>query len=205
MRTRKGIVLVLSAPSGAGKTTVVHGLVESLEDVRFSVSFTTRSPRPIEQEGVDYYFVSEDVFLAKKERGEFLEWAEVHGKLYGTGRTETENVCADGVDILLDVDVQGAEQVKRSKPDSVSVFMLPPSFEELKRRIRHRGLDDPDVIEDRLRTARNEAELYRNYDYIIINEDIYRSVELLRAIVFAERARSHLLEGLVKPILESFE
>jgi guanylate kinase len=129
----------------------------------------------------------------------------VHGRLYGTGRAETERVCAGGVDILLDVDVQGAEQVKRAKPDAVTIFMLPPSFEELKRRLSHRGLDDPGVIEQRLRTARTEAERYGDYDYIIINEDIYRSVELLRAIVFAERARSHLLEALVNPILESFE
>jgi guanylate kinase len=206
MSKRRGIVLVLSAPSGAGKTTVVRGLMASVEDARFSISFTTRSPRPNELDGVDYYFVSEDVFRAKIERGEFLEWAHVYGCLYGTGRVETEAVCASGLDILLDVDVQGASQIRQSMPDAVSVFMLPPSFEELERRIRNRGFNpDPSDVADRLRTARTDAAQYKEYDYVIINEVVERSVELLRSILLAERARSHLLEEQVKPILEAFE
>jgi guanylate kinase len=206
MSNRKGIVLVLSAPSGAGKTTVLRGLMASVEDVRFSTSFTTRSPRPKELDGVDYYFVSEDEFRAKIERGEFLEWAQVHGCLYGTGRSETEAVCSSGLDILLDVDVQGASQVRKSMPEAVSVFMLPPSFEELRKRIQNRGVnDDPADVANRLRTARAEAAQYQDYDYVIINEVVDSSVELLRSILLAERARCHLLEAQVKPILESFE
>jgi guanylate kinase len=206
MSERKGIVLVLSAPSGAGKTTVLHGLIASVEGVRFSISFTTRPPRAGEHDGVDYYFVSEDAFRAKVERGEFLEWAHVHGSLYGTGRAETEAVCARGLDILLDVDVQGASQVRRSMPEAVTVFMLPPSFDELEKRILKRGLnDDPTDIANRLKTARAEAAQYIYYDYVIINEVIEQSVELLRSILLAERARSHVLEEQVRPILESFE
>jgi guanylate kinase len=154
---------------------------------------------------VDYHFVSEDAFRTKIKRDELLEWAEVHGSLYGTGRAETEAVCRSGRDILLDVDVQGAAQVRRSKPDAVCVFMLPPSFGELERRLRSRGLDEPKDIESRLRQARMEASRYKEYDYIVINENVERSVELLRSILLAERARSHLLEARVKPILESFE
>ena len=206
MSNRRGIVLVLSAPSGAGKTTVLHRLMASVEDVRFSISYTTRPPRPKELDSVDYYFVSEDVFRAKIDAGEFLEWAHVHGCLYGTGRAETEAVCASGLDILLDVDVQGASQVRKSMPEAVSVFMLPPSYEELMRRIQNRGAnDDPADVANRLRTGRAEAAQYKDYDYVIINEVVESSVELLRSILLAERARCHLLEAQVKPILESFE
>jgi guanylate kinase len=201
----RGNLLVISAPSGSGKTTLVHRLVKEVEPVEFSISYTTRSRRPSEEDGVDYHFVTEESFRKKIANGDFLEWAEVHEKLYGTGRAETKAVLDRGVDLVLDVDVQGAEQVKRAVPDAILIFILPPSFQVLEQRLRDRRQNHPEDIERRLAVARREVSQYTNYDYAVVNDEIERCAALLRAIVFAERAKRQRMEPIVKGILDSFK
>jgi len=195
---------VISAPSGSGKTTLVQKLIASFSDLRFSVSYTTRPPRGAERDGVDYHFVTRDEFQEKIRKAEFLEWAEVHGNLYGTSKVETERIRAGGQDILLDVDVQGADQVRKAEPEAVTMFVMPPSFQVLEERLRGRKQDSPEVIEARLAGARREIDRYRDYHYVLVNDDIEETAELLKAIVLAERARPHLLEERLRPILDSF-
>jgi guanylate kinase len=204
-KTIRGSLLVISAPSGSGKTTLVRRLVSEVEPVEFSISYTTRPARPSEKEGVDYHFVSPKVFRAKIEKNDFLEWAEVHENLYGTDRKETEMVLEKGVDLILDVDVQGADQVKRAKPDAVLIFILPPSFEILEQRLRDRRQNQAEDIERRLAAARREVSWYKNYDYAVVNDEIERCSGLLRSIVFAERARRERMEPIVRSILDSFK
>ena len=201
----RGNLLVISAPSGSGKTTLVHRLVKEVEPVEFSISYTTRSRRPSEEDGVDYHFVTEESFRKKIANGDFLEWAEVHEKLYGTGRAETKAVLDRGVDLVLDVDVQGAEHVKRAVPDAILIFILPPSFQVLEQRLRDRRQNHPEDIERRLAVARREVSQYTNYDYAVVNDEIERCAALLRAIVFAERAKRQRMEPIVKGILDSFK
>jgi len=195
---------VISAPSGSGKTTLVRKLIASFSDLRFSVSYTTRAPRGGERDGVDYHFVTRGEFQEKIRSEEFLEWAEVHGNLYGTSKPETERIRAAGQDILLDVDVQGADQVRKAEPEAVTMFVMPPSFEVLEERLRGRKQDSPEVIEGRLAGARREIDRYRDYHYVLVNDGIEETAELLKAIVLAERARPHLLEERLRPILETF-
>ncbi|HJS73257.1 MAG TPA: guanylate kinase [Vicinamibacteria bacterium] len=204
MSGRRGALFVISAPSGSGKTTLVSKLLAAFSDLRFSVSYTTRAPRGAERDGVDYHFVTRDKFQEKIGRGEFLEWAEVHGNLYGTSKPETDRIRAEGDDILLDVDVQGAEQVRMREPEAVTMFVMPPSFGALEKRLRGRKQDSPEVIEGRLAGARKEINRYRDYHYVLVNEDVEETAELLKAIVHAERARPHLLEERLRPIVGSF-
>ncbi len=204
MRGRRGCLFVISAPSGSGKTTLVSKLLASFGDLRFSVSYTTRAPRGAERDGVEYHFVTRGEFQEKIARGEFLEWAEVHGNLYGTSKPETDRIRSHGHDVLLDVDVQGADQVRKREPEAVTMFVMPPSFRILEERLRGRKQDSPEVIEGRLAGARREIDRYRDYHYVLINDDIDETAERLRAIVLAERARPHLLEDRLRPILESF-
>jgi guanylate kinase len=204
MSARRGCLFVISAPSGSGKTTLVRQLLSSVDGMRFSVSYTTRGARGGEHDGVDYHFVTREAFRDKIAAGEFLEWAEVHGNLYGTGRAETERIRASGQDILLDVDVQGAEQVRKAEPDAVTVFIMPPSFEALEERLRGRRQDSPEVIQGRLAAARREIRRYPDYQYVLVNESVPETTVLLKAIVAAERSRPHLLEARIRPILESF-
>lgn len=195
---------MISAPSGSGKTTLVRKLIASFSDLRFSVSYTTRAPRGAERDGVDYHFVTRGEFQEKIRSEELLEWAEVHGNLYGTSKPETERIRAAGQDILLDVDVQGADQVRKAEPEAVTMFVMPPSFEVLEERLRGRKQDSPEVIEGRLAGARREIDRYRDYHYVLVNDGIEETAELLKAIVLAERARPHLLEERLRPILETF-
>lgn len=204
MSGRRGCLFVISAPSGSGKTTLVQKLIRSFSDLRFSVSYTTRGPRGAERDGVDYHFVTRDEFQEKIRKAEFLEWAEVHGNLYGTSKVETERIRAGGQDILLDVDVQGADQVRKAEPEAVTMFVMPPSFQVLEERLRGRKQDSPEVIEGRLAGARREIDRYRDYHYVLVNDGIEETAELLKSIVLAERARPHLLEERLRPILESF-
>jgi guanylate kinase len=204
MRGRRGCLFVVSAPSGSGKTTLVSRLLAAFSDLRFSVSYTTRPPRGGEKNGVDYHFVTRDDFQKKIKEGQFLEWAEVHGNLYGTSKAATERIRAAGEDVLLDIDVEGAAQVRRAEPEAVTMFVMPPSFQVLRERLQGRKQDSSEVIESRLAGARREIERYREYHYVVVNDDIHDAFETLRAIVLAERARPQLLQQRLGPILESF-
>jgi guanylate kinase len=182
-------VYIVSAPSGSGKTTLVERLLRDVPRLNFSISYTTRKPRGKEQNGREYVFVTRDEFQAMISRDELLEWAEVFGNCYGTSCRFLDEARASGNDLLLDIDVQGAEQVKKKIPDAVSIFILPPSREVLESRLRNRGQDSDEVIARRLQNARNEIHGYIRYDYLLINDNLEHSAESLRSIVFAERSR----------------
>lgn len=185
-----GILLVLSAPSGTGKTTLARRLLAELPDALFSVSVTTRESRGREQHGVDYHFVGTATFQEKIERGEFVEWAEVHGHFYGSPQSVVDEARARRGVAIFDIDVQGGQAIKRKHPDTVLVFVLPPSMEELERRLRERGTDSDETIRRRMLAARSEIERgIATYDYIIINDDFERAYRDLHAVVTAERCR----------------
>ena len=198
-------VFIISAPSGSGKTTLVSRLLASLPDLLFSVSYTTRKPRGHEVDGQSYRFVSRQDFEAMIARGEFLEWAEVFGNYYGTHRGFLEEAQTQGRDLVLDIDVQGARQLRSRIPEAVSVFILAPSRMILEQRLRARGEDREDVIERRLRDAADEIRNYQQYDYILINRDLDDSDATLSAIVRAERARRTRIEEEIRPILDTFQ
>jgi guanylate kinase len=198
-------VLVISAPSGSGKSTLVHELMKRVPGLRFSVSYTTRPPRGLEQNGKDYFFIDRVDFEARVARDEFLEWAEVFGHYYGTHRSELERAAADGCDLVLDIDVQGAQQLKKKLPAAVSIFILAPSRQELEQRLRARSQDSGPVIERRLREAKEEIRNYSQYDYVLVNREVNASVERLAAIVEATRSRREQMEREIRPILETFE
>jgi guanylate kinase len=187
---RPAFPLVLSGPSGAGKSSVAEWLLQSDRDVILSVSCTTRARRGQEVEGIDYFYVEEPDFLARRDRGEFLEWALVHGNLYGTPRTFLDRKIRDGQIVLLDIDVQGAMQVRQSRNDAVLVFLMPPSLQALEERLRGRSTDADDVIERRLIAARREMHTAPAYDYIVVNRDLGDTRRAVAAIVEAERSRA---------------
>ncbi|MDQ7005972.1 MAG: guanylate kinase [Acidobacteriota bacterium] len=187
--TGRGDLFVVSAPSGAGKSTLIGELVARIEGLRFSVSWTTRSPRPGEQDGREYHFTDIPTFREMMGRGEFLEWAVVHGEYYGTSRRQIEALRAAGADVILDIDVQGAEQVRRAVGDCRTIFILPPDFETLRRRLVARGTDAQEVIERRLRGARQELLRWRDFDFLVINDDLERAAGELCGIVLAARCR----------------
>src|SRR5262245_32610115 len=185
-----GMLLVVSSPSGAGKTTLCHRLRNDYPDIVFSVSYTTRPMRKSEENGVDYHFVDRPTFESMIERGEFAEWAEVHGHLYGTTASAVKQAIEDGKDVLFDVDYQGGRQIKsRFGREAILVFVLPPSLEELERRLRTRATDAVEVIERRLQKAKEELEHYALYDYLIINDDLPKATQALRSIYFAAANR----------------
>lgn len=188
-----GIVYILSAPSGAGKSTLAARLRQMFPDIEFSVSYTTREPRGNEQHGREYFFVSRQEFEAMLQRDEFLEHAEVFGNYYGTARRTVEEALARGHDLLLDIDVQGAQQIRQKLPGAVAIFILPPSRPVLERRLRERSQAEnalsEEVIQRRLRNASNEIEKYPGYGYILVNDRLEDSIEQLKAIVLAERLK----------------
>lgn len=193
-RRRHGTLFVVSAPSGAGKTSLCQELVARLPDLRYSVSCTTRTPRPGEMESHHYHFIEEAVFRGMIKEGAFLEWAEVYGNLYGTPRAPIREWIAQGIDVLLDIDTQGALQIRRHEPEAVSIYILPPSLDVLRRRLEDRKGDSPDEIARRLKKAKDEVKHYHDYMHVIINDDFKFSVRQLEAIVLAERTRAAVLD-----------
>jgi guanylate kinase len=181
-----GKLFVFAAPSGAGKTTLVHAVVTKRPELRFSISYTTRKPRRNEANGVDYLFVDEEEFMRLRDQGELLEYAEVFDHYYATSRSQVEKHLADNRNVILEIDWQGARQVRESMPECVSVFILPPSVEELERRLRDRRTDSPEVIERRLRDALSDMSHWDEFDYVIINDDLDRAVADLEAVLAGE-------------------
>jgi guanylate kinase len=181
--------IILSSPSGGGKTTIARTLLDQRRDVGYSVSCTTRAPRPGEVHGRDYYFVSRDEFAAARERGEFAEWAEVHGNLYGTLRREVQRVLGSGRHVIMDIDVQGALQFAAAFPASVLIFVLPPSAEVLMARLRARKSETREALVRRLNGALEELTAVARYHYVVVNDDLARAVEQVSAIIDAESAR----------------
>ena len=185
----KGVIFILSAPSGAGKTTLIKRLRKVFPDLKLSISYTTRKPRSGEIPGQDYFFVAQKKFELMRTKGEFVEWANVHGNLYGTPQRPLDKSIRSGGDILLDIDVQGNKKVKARYPNSFSIFLLPPSWKELERRLALRGTDGRETIRQRLQDARRELREIKSYDYFIVNREIQHALELLKSIVMAERMR----------------
>jgi guanylate kinase len=200
----RGSIIVISAPSGAGKSTLVKRLLAALPGLRFSVSCTTRPPRPGEKNARDYFFVTRERFQRMIAAEEFVEWADVFGHLYGTSRRQLRAAQEAGKDILLDIDVQGYRQVRKKLPEAVSIFVLPPSFRELVRRLRARHSDTPDVIERRLRDARKEIRHWPEYDYLVVNDRLPQAVQALRAAVEAARVRRQTQQERARYICRTF-
>ncbi len=197
-------VYIVSAPSGSGKTTLLQSLLKTFKYLKFSVSHTTRQPRQGERNGVDYFFTERTKFIEMANSGEFLEWAEYYGQLYGTSRAFVEEHVAAGHDVILDIDVNGARQVKEKIQGSIAVFIMPPSFSELERRLRSRRQESDEAIHKRLEIARSEIPVSRNYDYIVVNDVLEDSVQALEAIVRAGHARPWPQQDRIEQIIASF-
>ncbi len=185
----EGILFVMSGPSGAGKTTIVKGALKDLEDVEFSISYTTRPKRRGECNGKDYFFVDEKEFELLKKKGEFLEWQEVHGHLYGTSKRYVRGKMKSGVNVLLDIDVKGAMSVKNQIKEAVFIFVAPPSFKELKERLLKRHTEKKKDLEKRIEDARYELSMISEFDYLIVNHDVKQSIRQLEAIIIAEQIK----------------
>jgi guanylate kinase len=199
-----GNLIVVSAPSGAGKSSLVGRALKQNRRLRYSISYTTRTPRGAERDGVDYHFVTDELFRAMQGRGEFIESAEVHGYMYATHRAAIEKVLAEGYDVILDIDVQGAEQISRQMPEAITVFVLPPSRKVLEARLRKRNLNAPEDLARRLRNATAEVRLYDRFKYVIVNDDRDRAFGALKAIINAERHRPDRQKNRVQSILKTF-
>jgi guanylate kinase len=200
----RGILFVVSSPSGGGKGTLIQRVLKKIPNLSYSVSFTTRAPRNGEVDGREYFFVTQEKFEQMAADNEFLEWANVHGKLYGTSSKQVFREISAGRDIILEVDVQGAASVRSLVPDSVSVFILPPSFEVLKQRLEARGTDSPEELELRLRNAPVELNDYSAFQYMILNDNLNQAADQLAAIVYAERARLVRQEAEVRNVVQAF-
>ncbi len=197
------ILLIISSPSGAGKTTLTHRLLQEFPELRFSVSHTTRQPRANEVDGQDYHFVDPQSFRQLVDQGSFAEWAEVHGNLYGTSVTEIDRARSDGKHgVLFDVDYQGARQIKEKFPEATGVFILPPSMDELRRRLDSRGSDDEESRRRRLQKAQEEIEHYPFFDYMVVNDELQQALADLRGIVLAEGCRQWRVAAKAEALLE---
>ncbi len=203
---RRGLLFIVSAPSGTGKTTLVERLVQGVPNLMMSRSYTSRPARPWENDGVDYNFVSRDRFHDMIHRGQFLEWADIFGNLYGTSASDTERLRQDGHDVVLVIDVQGARQVRSRGVATIGIFVLPPSFEILEQRLRNRSQDhDTDEqVRHRLDVARQEVDACCDYDYVVVNDDISSCVDRLRSVVIAERSRAKVVRPVTDAIIASF-
>lgn len=193
MRKHKGNIFIISAPSGAGKTTLCDKLTDVLKDIRHSVSYTTRSPRKGEVQGRDYIFIDEAGFKAMAKAGEFVEWASVHGNFYGTSRLRLEEVMDQGLDVILDIDTQGAGQLRKTYAGGIYIFIMPPSLEVLRSRLDNRRNNPPEEIALRMKRALKEIKEYKKYDYVIINDVFDEALTELKSIVVAERVRTDRL------------
>jgi len=198
------MLVVVSSPSGGGKGTLIDRVLKTVPGVSYSVSYTTRAPRGAEQDGREYFFVTTAVFEDMIRRGEFLEWADVYGYLYGTSRAQVERERAAEHDIILEIDVQGAESIRHLVDDAVTVFILPPSFELLRERLVARDTDSPVDLERRLRGAPSEVGQYKHFQYVILNDDINRASAQLASVIDAERARRERQEARLKETLADF-
>lgn len=202
--TSRGTLFVVSSPSGGGKGTIIRHVLDVVPNLSYSVSYTTRAPRLNEVDGREYFFVSRETFDEMVGAGEFLEWACVHGNFYGTSKSQILEETAAGADIILEVDVQGAASVRQLLMDSVSIFILPPSYEVLRQRLIDRGTDSPEELKVRLRNAPDELRQYSSFDYVIINDQVAAAAGLLASIIHAERARCMRQEGLVREVIQDF-
>jgi guanylate kinase len=201
---RRGLLFIVSAPSGAGKTTLVERLVQVLPNLRMSRSYTSRPARDGEHDGVDYNFISRTEFERRIKDCDFLEWADVFGNLYGTGAADVEKILNAGQDVVLVIDVQGARQVQARGVDHTAIFVMPPSFQALERRLRGRSKDSEEQMQRRLDTARAEASSYVDYDYVVVNDELEATVVRLQEIIAAERSRTHRMKPIVEDIIKSF-
>jgi len=190
---KKGLIFVISAPSGTGKTTLCDRLLKILPDLKMSISHTTRQPRPYEKNGIDYFFIDKKNFEKMIANDEFIEWAEVYGNFYGTSKKVIFDLIKEGYDILLDIDTQGAKNIRKLYPDSVLIFILPPSLQELEKRLLLRN-EDRDIIDKRLSKASQEISQYKFYDYIVINDSIEKALNDLLCIIYAERLKIKQVE-----------
>jgi guanylate kinase len=200
----RGLLFIVSAASGTGKTTLVERLVQILPNLRMSRSYTSRAARDGERDGVDYNFISRDEFEARIARNEFLEWADVFGNYYGTGVADVERLMADGQDVVMVIDVQGAQQVKARGVDHSSIFVLPPTYQALEQRLRGRSKDAEDAIQRRLAIARAEVSTYTSYDYVVVNDALEPTVVRLQEIIAAERSRTHRMKAVAEAIIRTF-
>jgi guanylate kinase len=200
----RGMLIVVSSPSGGGKGTLIDRVLKTVPGLSLSVSYTTRAPRGSEQNGHEYHFVDRETFEAMITRGEFLEWANVYGHLYGTSAAQVERERAAGKDIILEIDVQGAAAIREKIGDAVSVFILPPSFELLRQRLLARQTDSPADLEKRLRGAPAEVEQYKKFQYVVLNDDINRASQQLASVIYAERARCERQESRLREALMDF-
>lgn len=201
----KGNLIIISSPSGGGKGTLIKEILQSVADVRYSVSYTTRPPRFGEEDGRHYHFVTKEKFDKYVEKGGFLEYACVHGNYYGTAKEHTEKMTAEGYDVILEIDVQGADAVLEKVPDAVSIFILPPSFEVLKARLTARATESSGDLDLRLRNSFNEVRQYPHFKYVIINDEVSSAARKLAAIILAERQLRDRQNELIQGILDSFE
>jgi len=199
------MLVVVSSPSGGGKGTLIRRVLKAVPNLGYSVSFTTRAARVGEVDGRDYFFVSEEKFKEMVEEGAFLEYARVHGNLYGTSRTQVERELSEGHDIILEIDVQGATSVRSLVDDAVSIFILPPSFEILRARLERRGSERPSDLALRLKNSRGEVEHYREFQYVIINDDAEIASSQLASVIYAERARRERQEEAALRVLATFK
>jgi guanylate kinase len=197
------MLIVITGPSGCGKSTLANLMLEELENVAFSVSYTTRRKRDTEIEGEDYHFVSTETFEKMIQDDKFVEWAMVHGNYYGTTKNVLERKATDG-DLLLDIDVQGAEQIREKHGEAVFIFILPPLFPELRKRLEKRGQDSESIIQKRLGVAREEIKRYREFDYLVVNDELSKAVEELKSVILSQRCRREIREKEIIPILRSF-
>jgi guanylate kinase len=197
--------IAICAPSGGGKTTVCHELLSAADDLLFSVSATTRAPRSGERDGVDYHFVTEDEFRGMIARGELLEWAEVHGDFYGTPRANLGAAEREGKLLLLDIDVQGARQVVKARPDTVTIFLLPPSFDVLLERVKGRGSENTERLQRRMETAKSELKALSSFEYVVVNDRLDGTVSRVRAIIDGERQRQSRRQAEIEELRRDLE